>query len=333
VTSFIITVPRSGMRLKTSAMPWSVAGTATYAYNAASELTGADTAAGNFTYSYDSGGDLAATSLDGAELSAAVWDLNNPLPEVAEDTTSSGAATGDYAWNPDGTLNSQTEGGATGTGTTYYAATDWEGSVTGLASSTGTQVSDTNYTAYGTASTTGTVGSSIGYTGSYALTGSSLDSMRARDYNPATGEFTSVDPALSATDEPYAYTGDNPADSTDPSGLIGIGACDSTLVAAGVALLESDCLVVTFNWSTGEFEFGGTTTKGVGLGMVSLGISVGPQFSNANQISDYGGWFGDLGGSGSLFGAGVGADGFTGLGSCNQQIWGGSLGVGPMALL
>jgi RHS repeat-associated protein len=53
----------------------------------------------------------------------------------------------------------------------------------------GTQVSSTTYTAYGTPDTTGTVTSSIGYAGSYTLTGSGLDDMRARDYNPATGQL------------------------------------------------------------------------------------------------------------------------------------------------
>jgi RHS repeat-associated protein len=195
------------------------AGSTTYTYNAAGELTGADTAVGNFTYSYNSGGDLAAISLDGTGLSGTLWDLNNPLPEAAEQTSSSGSVISDYNWNPDGTLNSQTEGGAAGTGTTYYAATDWEGSVTGLDNSSGTQVSSTAYSAYGTPSTSGTVLSTIGYIGSYTLTGSGLDNMRARDYSPATGEFVTVDPLLPATGLAYAYADDSPAFFTDPDGL------------------------------------------------------------------------------------------------------------------
>jgi RHS repeat-associated protein len=293
-------------------------------------ITSVDTAAGNFTYSYDSDGDLATTSLGGTELSATVWDLNNPLPEVAEDTTSSGTVTSDYAWNPDGTLNSQTEGGATGTGTTYDAVTDWEGSVTGLVNTSGTQVSDTNYTAYGTPSTTGTVTSSIGYAGSYALAGSGLDDMRARDYDPAASEFLSVDPEQALTGQPYAYVSDSPVAGTDPSGRVEWGLCGSGLAQGGASAVGSACLVVTFDPFTGEFQFGGTLTGGGGLGMFGAGLGVGIQKSNANQISDLGGWFGMAGGSVSV-GPDINWDGFTGTGTCNKQISGGDAGIGISA--
>ena len=50
-----------------------------------------------------------------------------------------------------------------------------------------------------------------------------LDVLGARDYDPATGSFTSLDPLLE-TGSPqqmggYAYAGDNPVTSTDPNGL------------------------------------------------------------------------------------------------------------------
>lgn len=43
--------------------------------------------------------------------------------------------------------------------------------------------------------------------------------LRARDYDPVTGQFISVDPAVDTTKQPYAYTGNNPIQRTDPSGL------------------------------------------------------------------------------------------------------------------
>jgi RHS repeat-associated protein len=300
------------------------AGTTTYAYNAAGDLTGAGTAAGNYAYTYDATGNLATTSLNGTKTAGTVWDLNNPLPMAVEDTSAAGATTADYAWNPGGTLASMTTTGGTG-----YAVSDWLGSVTGLISSAGTQVSSTTYSAYGTPATTGSPVPSVGYAASYTLTGTGLDDMRARDYNPATGEFSGIDPALALTGEPYAYVSGNPVGGTDPSGRDEWGLCGSLLGEGGIMLTGGLCLVATFNIFTGEFQFGGTATAGGGLGMFGAGGAIGLQESNASQISDLGGWFGLVGGSASL-GPAISGDAFTGLGACNQQVTGadGQLGVG-----
>jgi hypothetical protein len=40
----------------------------------------------------------------------------------------------------------------------------------------------------------------------------------ARWYDPGTGQFTTVDPDLAETDQPYAYAGDDPVDESDPTG-------------------------------------------------------------------------------------------------------------------
>ncbi len=153
-------------------------------------------------------------------LQGTVWDINSKLPLAAEDISASGATTADYQYGPGGNLQSM----ATAAGT-FYPSVDWLGSVTGLTNSSGTQVTATTYAPYGTASTTnlaaGAPQAGIGYAGSYTLPGGTgLDNMRARDYSPATGSFTSVDPMLASTGQPYAYAGDAPASSADPSGLI-----------------------------------------------------------------------------------------------------------------
>ena len=43
--------------------------------------------------------------------------------------------------------------------------------------------------------------------------------MRAREYDPSTAQFLSVDPLLASTHEPYVYAGDNPLTYRDRSGL------------------------------------------------------------------------------------------------------------------
>jgi len=49
------------------------------------------------------------------------------------------------------------------------------------------------------------------------------ESSVGRYYDPATGQFLSVDPMVGVTGQPYAYTGDDPVNGVDPLGLIGAG--------------------------------------------------------------------------------------------------------------
>ena len=57
------------------------------------------------------------------------------------------------------------------------------------------------------------------YDGQYLDTTSGLYYLRARWYDPATGQFTSVDALVALTGEPYSYAGGNPVNGSDPSGL------------------------------------------------------------------------------------------------------------------
>jgi hypothetical protein len=45
------------------------------------------------------------------------------------------------------------------------------------------------------------------------------DYLRARYYDPSTGQFLSRDPAVATTRHPYTYVYDNPLNLTDPTGL------------------------------------------------------------------------------------------------------------------
>jgi RHS repeat-associated protein len=49
---------------------------------------------------------------------------------------------------------------------------------------------------------------------------SGLIYLRARYYDPATGQFMSRDPLAAATGDPYGYAGGDPLNGTDPSGLL-----------------------------------------------------------------------------------------------------------------
>jgi RHS repeat-associated protein len=65
----------------------------------------------------------------------------------------------------------------------------------------------------------GTPTSAFGYAGQYSDATTGLSDMRARWYDAETGEFTTVDPDVTETGQPYAYAGDDPVNEDDPSGL------------------------------------------------------------------------------------------------------------------
>lgn len=114
--------------------------------------------------------------------------------------------------------------------------------------------------------------------------------MHARDYNPPTGSFLSVDPMLAITGQPYAYARDVPDYYTDPSGRIigidnliagGIGA----MAGAGGVLLNELLYGKKVKWSsiaiaaTSGFTFGaladecGPTCAGAASGFVTDGLT------------------------------------------------------------
>jgi len=95
--------------------------------------------------------------------------------------------------------------------------------------------------------------------------------LRARDYDPVTGQFLTVDPAVDSTRQPYAYVGNNPVSRTDPSGLdwqdevaaFGLGALDGATMGASSMLLSAtvpgyDCFIQQHNTA---FQVGSVVTQ------------------------------------------------------------------------
>lgn len=90
----------------------------------------------------------------------------------------------------------------------------------GVVTSSGSLGASVDYDAWGNPETAGGLSSytPFGFAGAYTDP-SSVIYLINRYYDPATGQFLSVDPLADETGEPYAYAGDDPLNETDPSGM------------------------------------------------------------------------------------------------------------------
>ncbi len=162
------------------------------------------------TYLYNGDG-LEASSTPGGSSPSSQYDWNSTgtLPLLLSDTSN------DYIYGPAGTpveqINLTT---STPTYLTYTPSDDtWL-----TTNQVGDETGYWGYDAYGTVSF-GTPTSPFGYSGQYQDATTGLVNDRARWYQPQTGGFTTRDPAFNQTDTAYTYAGDDPVNSSDPTGL------------------------------------------------------------------------------------------------------------------
>ena len=79
------------------------------------------------------------------------------------------------------------------------------------------------------------------FAGQYADRESGLLYMRARSYDPASGQFLTRDPVEEVTRQAYAYAGDDPVNDTDPTGLLfGIPGTPSTSALRAARTTRAD---------------------------------------------------------------------------------------------
>jgi RHS repeat-associated protein len=185
---------------------------ATGTWNGAAQLTSYDNAAADMTgASYDGDG-LRVTATYGGSSQDFVWNDVSLLPQVLMDSGDAYIYTGGVA--PAEQVN-------LATGAITYLVTDSLGSVRGAVSNSGSLTGTTSYDAWGNPQTPGglTTATPFGYAGGYTDT-DGLVYLLARYYDPAAGQFTSVDPALAQTGQPYAYADGNPVMNTDPTGRV-----------------------------------------------------------------------------------------------------------------
>jgi RHS repeat-associated protein len=160
------------------------------------------------SYAYNGDGLRVSQTISGTTTYMA-WDMAEKLPLLLSDGTNS------YIYGPEGLPIEQISSG----GTTSYLHHDQQGSTRLLTGSAGTVTGKCTYNPYGTPTCEGTATTPLGFDGQYISSDTGLIYLRAREYDPATAQFLSVDPEVQQTAAPYSYAGDNPVSLGDPFGL------------------------------------------------------------------------------------------------------------------
>ncbi len=199
------TYDRDGNRLTQSD---SVSGaSASYGYDQEDRLTSFSGGGHTASYSYDGDGLRQSKTVD-STTTTFTWDQSGSLPLLLQ------AGSTSYIDGPDGHPIEQ----ITGSTPSYYLY-DALGSVRGVLSATG-GYTGYSYDPYGAVTSGNTPTTDyFGFAGEYTDAETGFEYLQARYYDPATGQFISVDPLKDLTGQPYAYTSDNPLSASDPTGL------------------------------------------------------------------------------------------------------------------
>ena len=236
-------------------------------YDQANRLTSYGTAA---TYAYNGDGLRMSKTVSGTTTQFS-WDQSGDL--LADGANS-------YIYGPGGVAIEQVDG----SGNVTYLHQDQLGSTRLLTNSSGGVVATYTYDAYGsTMAKTGTASTPLGYAGQYTDPESGLIYLRARYYDPATGQFLSRDPAVSMTGEPYSYAVDNPLNRTDPSGALVVGTCGTFSVGFLIHFTTTGCVATDFS------NVGLIGTVGAGGSTPTLSSTAGAFVSDAQSLADLAG--------------------------------------------
>jgi RHS repeat-associated protein len=178
-----------------------------YSYNQAGDLTGISGSA-SATYTYNGDG-LRVSKTVGTTATDQVWDTSGSVPHVFVDGSTY------YVYGVGGLPLEQVRGSDT-----YYFLHDQLGSTRLLTDAPGNVAASYTYDPYGgVLGSTGTVTTPLRFAGAYTDAESGLIYLVNRYYDPATGQFLSVDPLVDVTQASYAYAGDDPVNNSDPAGL------------------------------------------------------------------------------------------------------------------
>jgi RHS repeat-associated protein len=191
-------------------------------FNAARQTVSVAGSGGMVTYGHDGNGNRTSSTVGGV-TTRFDWDtVSGGLANVTAESVA-GTVTRKYAYGRDVVRTSN--------GTTdSFVFADPVGTVTHLVSSSGAVQAQYLTGAYGVNKTTSVIDSvvvsnPIRFTGQYTDPITGNVHLRARQFNPAFGAFTQVDPLQAIVGSPYpsayVYGNDNPMRFVDPTGLRG----------------------------------------------------------------------------------------------------------------
>ena len=217
----------------------------THAYDGAGRRTTDTTGADVTSYSYNPNGQLAALNLPGGEAQLRAYNPDDALDTIVN---ADGGVTDTYQLDWDTStgiaelvsFNLQTLSGGTTTNassaTVRGPGAPWAASQEGstlvdlavdihgspITSTANTLAQDDEYNVWGEPGRAPTLPVKLGYRGELAT--NDLLHLRARDYQPAVGQFTAADPldgvnGTSVRNSPYHYTNNNPLNLVDPTGM------------------------------------------------------------------------------------------------------------------
>jgi RHS repeat-associated protein len=177
------------------------------------------------TYAYDADGLRQSKTVNG-QTRAFTWDTSGQLALLLMDGTDL------YVY---GHGNRPVARVDTTSGATHMLHGDQLGSIRVLTDQAGTVIGTYTYDAWG--NTTGHTGGSLGlqYAGEYRDEETEFIYLRARHYDPQTGQFLTRDPLMAVTMSAYGYTGNTPLNGTDPSGHCATGAVVDTVACIFIA--------------------------------------------------------------------------------------------------
>lgn len=230
----------------------------TFQHAATGQLLQASVAGGSIRYGYDGlGRRVSRTDSAGTTRYLYGDPAGHRLSALADP---SGALT--FLWYDTlGHLVALDRGGAR-----YYVATDPVGSPRVVSDAAGAPVRVLDYDAFGAvlSDSNPAFDLPIGFAGGLADAATGLVHFAYRDYEPASGRFTSRDPALFAGRQGnlYAYARNDPVDLRDPTGLFCVAASAYEGVGGGFSL----CITEDGASVCGELGLGFGAEAGVNLG-------------------------------------------------------------------